>query len=407
MTTAVRRGLLYNPFDPRMRADPYPTYRLLRESDPIHRSPLGFWAIARHHDVVALQRNPRLGFSPTSFATRAEQAGGDPAGPVARVASRWLLFTDPDRHLRFRRIMGRFFTPHGIGQLRVLVNQVAGELLDAIDPADPVDLIGQFARPLPTRVLGGWLGLPVSDRPRWRSWSESIGRVLESVLNPEVMRSLSQSVLECDEYLRKQLAQRRAHPGDDLLSGFVNLSYEGEPLDDDEIVSYVSLLFGAAYETTVNLIGNGLLALIRNPGQLALLREQPDLIGNAVEEFLRYDSPAQLHGRWTFEDCQVADSVIPPGSRLIILMGSANRDPDRYTDPDRLDITRADPRPTSFSGGPHNCLGAPLARLEAQIAIPMVLDRFPTIGPITAPLSWRAEHIAIRALTALPVRVVR
>lgn len=406
-TTATRRGLLYNPFDPAVRADPYPVYRVLRRQDPIHRSPLGFWAISRHADVVALQRDQELGFSPTSFAARAERAGGDPASPIARVAARWLLFTDPERHVRFRRIMGRPFSPQAISGLRPMVTGLVAELLDAIEADAPVDLIGQFARPLPTRVLGAWLGLPASDRPLWRSWSESIGRVLESVLNPEVMRSLSQSVLECDAYLRIHLAKRRADPGNDLLSAFVTASHDGEPLDDDEIVSYVSLLFGAAYETTVNLIGNGLLALVRHPGQLRLLREQPDLIGNAVEEFLRYDSPAQLHGRWTFRDCRIGDVVIPPGSRLIILMGSANRDPERYADPDRLDLTRADPRPTSFSGGPHNCLGAPLARMEAQVAIPMLLDRFRVLGPITGPLTWRPEHVAIRALTALPIRVAR
>jgi cytochrome P450 len=405
MVTSTPRGLLYNPFDPRLRADPYPFYRVLRETDPIHRSPLGFWVVSRHADVVATQRDAQLGFSPTSFAARAEQAGGDPAGPVAPVASRWLLFTDPARHRRFRRIMGRLFAPQNVAALRPLVARVTAELLDAIDPKEPVDLIGQLARPLPVRVLGAWLGLPDSDRPRWRAWSESIGRVLESVLNPEVIRSLSHSVLECDEYLREHLARQRSEPGDGMLSEFASMRYDGQPLDDDEIVSYVSLLFGAAYETTVNLIGNGLLALIRNPGQLRLLREQPDLIGNAVEEFLRYDSPAQLHGRWTFDQFQIGDTVISPGTRLIILMGSANRDPDRFTDPDRLDITRADPRSTSFSGGAHNCLGAPLARLEAQVAIPMVLDRFRGIGPVIAPLTWRAEHIALRALTSLPVRV--
>lgn len=405
MVTTAPRRLLYNPFDPEVRRDPYPAYRRLRETDPIHRSPLGFWVISRHEDVAGIQRDPTLGFSPTSFAARAEQAGGDPAGPVARVASRWLLFTDASRHLRFRRIMGRFFAPHRIENLRPVVTGLVTELLDAIDPAGPVDLIGQLARPLPTRVLGSWLGLPLADRPLWRDWSASIGRVLESVLNPEVMRALSDSVLECDSYLRRQLALRRDQPGDDLLSGFAGLRYEGEPLDDDEIVSYVSLLFGAAYETTVNLIGNGLLALIQHPDQLRLLREQPGLIANAVEEFLRYDSPAQLHGRWTFAECSVGGVTIPAGNRLIILMGSANRDPSRYPEPDRLDITREDPRPTSFSGGPHNCLGAPLARLEAQVTLPMVLARFGQIGPVTAPLSWRAEHIAIRALTALPVTV--
>jgi cytochrome P450 len=407
MVTAPPRGLLYNPFDPQTRADPYPMYRTLRESDPIHRSPLGFWVISRHADVVSVQRDSNLGFSPTSFTARAEQAGGEPGGPIATIASRWLLFADPDRHLRFRRIMGRFFTPQSISQLRPLVADVVTELLDAIDPEAPVDLIGQLARPLPIRVLGAWLGLPISDWARWRSWSESIGRVLGSVLNPEVMRSLGLSVLECDEYLHQQLAERRANPGADMLSEFIRLRYEGQPLGDDEIASYVTLLFGAAYETTVNLVGNGLLALIRNPDQQRLLRTQPELIANAVEEILRYDSPAQLHGRWTFDDCKVGDTTIPAGNRLIILMGSANRDPDRYPNPDQLDITRADPRPTSFSGGAHNCLGAPLARLEAQVSLPIVLDRFRQIGLIAQPLSWRADQIAIRALTALPVRVQR
>lgn len=402
---SLRKRLLYNPSDPVTRADPYPVYRTLRETDPIHRSPLGFWVISRHADVVTVQRDTALGYFPTSFVTRTTQAAGNPDDLVARLASRWLFSADPRLQLRFRRIMGRFLTPHSANELRPVVGRIVTELLDAIDSSDDVDFIAQFARPLPTRVLGAWLGLPDADRPRWHAWSEAIEQVLESELDPTVIRSLSESVLECDDYLQKQLAEKRANPDEGLLSAFASTTYEGVPLDDDEIVSYVSLLFGAAYETTVNLVGNGLLALIRDQEQLHLLRERPDLIANAVEEFLRYDSPAQLHGRWTLDEYRIADTVIRPGKRLIILMGSANRDPERYADPDRLDITRADPHGTSFSGGAHSCLGAHFARMEAEVAIQMVLDRFRTIGPITSPLAWRAEHIAIRALTALPVRV--
>jgi cytochrome P450 len=208
-----------------------------------------------------------------------------------------------------------------------------------------------------------------------------------------------------DRYFQALVASRRHHPGEDMLSALIEAEFEGEPITDDELIGNVVLLFGAAYETTANLIGNGLIALLQNPGQLELLRAEPALMANAVEELLRYDSPAQLHGRWTQHDLKIDDTVIPADSRLIMLIGSANRDPAQFPDPDSLDLRRPNIHPASFGGGVHHCLGAGMARLEAKIAFSRLLERFPRIRLADEPLQWRSDYVAVRGLAALRVEL--
>lgn len=398
------RELLYNPFDPALRVDPYPIYRRLRETDPVHRSPLGFWVLSRYADVVEVQRAPDLSFFSPRTMERLRVALEDPSNPAMKVG-RWLSFLDRSEHKRFRGLLGRFFTPTALEATRPLIVRSVEQLLDRFPDDRPVDLIGEFAQLLPINMLCEWLGLPREDHERCRGWAASIGRILTSVLNPEMIRRMSGAVLACDAYLRVQLAERRANPRDDLLSALLDAKHGGRPITEDELVGDVTLLLGATYETSVNLIGNGILALLSNPDQLALLREDPSLIANAVEELLRYDAPAQLHGRWAAEDLPVGGKVIPAGARLVILIGSANRDPERFPDPDRLDLRRSDAQSASFGNGVHYCLGAWVARMETQIAISMLLDRFPRIGPLTTPPQWRSDPPAIRGLKELPVRV--
>lgn len=398
------KALLYNPFDPALRSDPYPIYRRLRETEPVHRSPLGFWVLSRYADVAAVQRDPSLGFFSTRLLNRVMNAGIDPASPEAK-ALRWVLFIDKERHRRFRGLMSRFFSPRSLESMGPRISAVVEQLLDRLPTDRPVDVIEEFARPLPITVLCEWMGIPRADRAGCYGWSAAIGRVLLSVLSPDMIRSMRDALDISDRYFQALVSERRRHPGDDMLSALIETEFEHEPITDDELIGNVVLLFGASYETTANLLGNGLLALLRNPDQLDLLRAEPALVGDAVEELLRYDSPAQLHGRWTLTELEVGDTVIPADSRLIILIGSANRDPAQFPDPDSLNVRRPDVRPTSFGGGVHHCLGAGMARLEAQVAFSLLLKRFPRIQLVGEPLQWRSDYVAVRGLKELRVEL--
>lgn len=399
-------GLLYNPFSPAFRADPYPAYRRLRTDDPVHRSPLGFWVISRYADVAKLQADPGLDFYSPVMYGRIRDAMTDPDSPTARVG-RWLLFTDRREHRRFRGLLNKFFTPAAVARAAEVIEASVTDLLDQLPVAEPVDLMARLARPLPMNILCDWLGIPRQDREQCRSWAASIGRVLVSVLNPEVLRRMGSAVLACDSYFREQVAERRRAPRADLLSSLLEAEYGHEPISDDEVVADLILILGASSETTVNMLGMAVWSLLRNPDQLAVLRADPSVTRNAVDELLRYESPAQLAGRFTPRDLDVSGSMVPAGSRLTLLIGSANRDPERFADPDRLDLRRADPRPLSFGLGAHHCIGAWLARLEVEIALRMLLDRFGQIRLVDEPLQWRGDSVALRAPVGLPVELTR
>jgi cytochrome P450 len=301
--------------------------------------------------------------------------------------------------------MNPFFSPRALERVRAVIEAEVEELLAGLPARGTTDLMSTFAQLLPINMLCTWLGIPRNDRERCRSWAASIGRVLVSVLNPELIRSMADAILACDAYVREQVAQRHRAPQDDLLTALLEAEFDGRPIDDDELVANVILLLGATYETTVNMIGNSILALLRHPEQLELLRSDRSLLTGAVEELLRYDSPAQLHGRFNYDELEVGGRLIPPESRLILLIGAANRDPDRFEDPDVLDVTRYDAKPLSFGGGPHYCLGAGVARLESQICLSLLLDRFPRLRLVEEKIRWRSEPVALRALRALPVEL--
>lgn len=396
--------LLYNPFDPALRADPYPTYERLRADDPVHRSPLGFWVISRYPDVAKLLADSTLDFYSRDMYTRIREAMKDPASPAAKIA-RWLLFTDRREHRRFRGLLNRYFTPAAVEHATDLIHARTSELLDRLPTDQPTDFVAGLARPLPLNVLCDWLGLPAEDRELFRVWAAAIGRVLVSVLNPEVVRRMGEALLACDAYLRDLVADRRRAPRDDVLSTLLTAEYAGTPITDDELIADVILLLGAASETTVNMLSLGVYTLLRHPDALATLRVDPSVTRNAVDELLRYDSPAQLVGRYTEHDLEVADTVVPAGSRLTLLIGAAHRDPDRYPEPDRLDPYRAEPRPLSFGMGAHHCIGAWLARLEVDIALRLLLARFPRMRLVDEPVRWRSDAVALRAPAVLPVEV--
>ena len=397
--------LLYNPFDSAVRADPYPAYRHLRETDPVHRSPLGFWALSRHADVTAAQRDPRLRLAGPVAAERAKAVAADPSHPAAAVVTTWLLLSDERQHRRFRALTASVLSPRHLASLRQEVALLAGALLDDLADEPVVDLVGQFARPLAINTLCRWLDLPREDWSRCGHWAVLINRGMEPTLRPAAMREVVGAVRACQDYLRERFAERRREPRDDVLSALMAAELEDEPATERELVAILSVLLGSGVETTSNLLGNGLLGLLRNRDQLELLQDQRAPIGDAVYELLRYDSPMQLHGRQASSDVEIRGTVVPSGAKVVLLIGSANRDPACFPEPDRLDLQRSAGRHASFGAGAHYCVGAGLARVETEIALEMLLQRAGRLGPVAGPVRWREDQVALRGLTALPVHL--
>ncbi|HEU4866900.1 MAG TPA: cytochrome P450 [Actinomycetota bacterium] len=379
-------AVIYNPLDPEVHADPYPHYRQLREEDPVHRSPLGFWVVSRYSDVASLVRDHRLGHEVDVSMDGAS-----------------MLFRDPPAHTRLRSLVSKAFTPRMLERLRSRIRTIVDESLVRAREAEEMDVIADLAFPLPATVISEMLGLPVEDHARCRRWAGALTRTLDPVLSDEDASEIAAASIEFDAYLSEQVAARRSRPGDDLLTALLAAEQEGDRLSPYELLSTVSLLFVAGHETTTNLIGNGFLALLRNPDQLRRLREDPRLLRSGIEELLRYDSPVQFLIRTVKEPVTVGDRRLERGDPALLLIAAANRDPDEFRDPDVLDVGRPDARHLSFGGGIHFCLGSALARMEGQIAIGALVSMFDDFAFDPAALRWR-EHINLRGLVSLPVR---
>jgi cytochrome P450 len=323
--------------------------------------------------------------------------------PVYRSMRHWMLQQDPPDHTRLRGLVVKAFTARRVEDMRPRIQQIVDATLDRVAPQGHMDLIADFAFRLPVTVICEMLGIPQEEHEMFFTGARASGRLLDPVpLSRAEMDAANSSNLASAEYFRHLFELRRREPGDDLTTQLVRAEEEGSRLSNEELTANIILLFGAGHETTVNLIGNGLLALHRHPEQLRLLREDPSLATNAVEEFLRYDSSVQLTGRVALEDTSVGGTAIPRGEGLLCLLGAANRDPAVYPDPDRLDITRPNIRPLSFGGGIHFCLGAQLARIEAEVAIATLLRRLPglTLDDPDHP-DWRPTFV-LRGLNRLP-----
>jgi cytochrome P450 len=393
---------LFNPLSPAVIRDPYPHYHRLRTQDPVHRSPLGFFVLSRHADVAQVLRDRRFG---KDFAGRMERRHGKGVmdEPVYRSMRHWMLQQDPPDHTRLRGLVVSAFTARRVEDMRPHIQQIVDQRLDRLGQRGRMDLIADFAFPLPVTVICEMLGIPKEHHELFFSGARSSGRLLDPVpLSRAEIDAANASNLASAEYFRSLLELRRRQPGEDLTTRLLQAEEEGSKLSNEELIANVILLFGAGHETTVNLIGNGLLALFRNPDQLRLLRSNPMLIGNAIEEFLRYDSSVQLTGRVALEATELGGVKIAEGESVLCLLGAANRDPTVYREPDRLDIERANIRPMSFGGGIHFCLGAQLARIEAEIAIASLLSRFPhlTLDDPQHP-EWRPTFV-LRGLQRLP-----
>lgn len=395
--------LLFDPSDPGMRADPYPYYHRLRSADPVHRSPFGYWVLSRYRDVDVILRDPRGGSDFPHNGAWARHRGGQDS-PIVRSTTLWMIMLDGAAHRRLRTIMGRVFTTRAVQRLRPHIAAMIDGLIDEIGEGE-IDLVRDLALPLPIMVIGELLGIPRADRHQCRTWTDRIGHVIDAIVTPDMQVAMNQATSEFSAYLAEQIRVRRANPGPDLLSSLVTMDDSGDRLTEDEIVANVLMLFIAGHETTVNLIGSGMLALLEHPEQLALLRENPDLMRQAVEELNRYDSPVQVAARIMAADVTLGETEIPAGAKVMMLLGAANRDPARYADPDRLDITRTGIKSLAFGGGPHFCIGASLARLEIPMVFTALLERYRSIELARRELSWRA-NFNLRGLNELPLKLL-
>jgi len=389
----------FNPLLPEFHADPYPFYRRLREADPVHLSALGLWVLTRYDDCVTCLRDPRFGRD--GFELLLAQFSEGSGEPLPRS----MLFRDPPDHTRLRSLVNRAFTPRVIEGMRSHIQGIVDRLLDRVQTRGEMDVIGDLAYPLPVTVICDMLGVPVTDHEQIKEWSSDIIRSLDAIGVPS-----DEAIIEhgrvgrkgIADYFRGLLPDRRRNPRADLLSSLIAVEEQGDRLTEGELLSTCVLLFIAGHETTVNLIGNGLLALLRHRDQLERLLADPGLLGTAVEELLRFDSPVQRTARITNAEVELGGKVLPKGAFVVAAMGAANRDPAHFADPDRLDVARADNRHIAFGFGIHFCLGAPLARVEGQIALQSLLRRMPGLRLTGPEPEWR-ESSTLRGLKALPV----
>ncbi len=388
-TEGLTERPVFDPFDPKWASDPFPLYADLRQRAPVHRNEMGFWVVARHADCLAVLRDRRASVDGQNIALERLPEGfrrlpdGTDGIDEAMQAMRPFLFRDPPDHTRLRGLVSKAFTPRVIESLRVRTQLIVDELLDAVLEAGEVDLVDAFAYPLPVRVICDLLGVPVDDQDRFKEWSHALARGLDPdfLLTDEVIAEREAAVLQFAQYFFELLADRRAHPGDDLLSGLVRAEDEGNVLTEAELLSTCILLLVAGHETTVNLIAGGTLALLQHPDQLTLLREDPEIARPGIEELLRYVSPVQLTGRAMTEDLELDGVVFRAGDFVMLLIASANHDAGPFEDPERLDLSRSPNNHLGFGFGVHHCLGAPLARMEAQVALGSLVRRVPPACP--------------------------
>ncbi|MBP3960953.1 cytochrome P450 [Gemmata sp. G18] len=398
---------LFNPFDPRYVADPHTYYARLRQTAPVQRAVLpdgqAVWLLTRYADVEAVFTDPRMVKDPRS-ACSPEQLARMPIRPEStRYARTNMLSRDPPDHTRLRRLVSKAFTPRMVEQLRPRVQAIADALLDAVADRGEMDVIDEYAFPLPITVIAEMLGIPAADRDQFREWSDAILTAIPpQPATPEAVAALEGLA----RYLGDRFEDRRRAPAEDLITGLVQAEEAGDKLSKDELQGMAYVLLVAGYETTANLIGSGVLALLEHPDQLARLRADPALMPSAVEELLRFTSPVKTSTvRYAAADVSVADVVIPKGEMVLVIITAANRDPARFPSPDTLDITRPDNKHLAFGHGIHYCLGAPLARLEGEIAFGTLLRRLPDLrlGVAGETLTWRPSF-GLRGLAKLPVR---
>jgi cytochrome P450 len=398
--------VFFNPFADGFAADPYPQYAAMRAGDPVHHSPIGVWMVFGYDDVRRLLRDPALSVEDANMhETPLTAMSREALGELADMGNHSMLNVDPPDHTRLRRLVSKAFTLRVIERLRGDIQRLVDDTLDRAGRDGGLELMDDLAFPLPFAVITRMLGMPDTDTVELRRLSGTIVRSLEPVADVETLKAIAEAAAAMRQLVADAIEWKRSHPADDLLSALIAAEDDGDVLSPDELLEQVVLLYIAGHETTVNLIGNGVLSLLRHPDQLALLRRDPSLDGAAVEELLRYDSPVQMSRRIPVSEIEVGGKTIEPGAFVMLGLASANRDGSRWgATADDLDLNRDGAGDhVSFGGGHHYCLGAALARLEAQVAIPSLLRRFPTLTPAAEPV-WNGR-LNLRGLSSLPLSV--
>jgi cytochrome P450 len=395
--------VLFNPLDPNFRIDPYPVYKRLLGEAPVYEMPFGGLAFSRYDDIVAILRDPRSS-SNEENSSQYEEWVKEHGEPERLSGARPFLFLDPPDHTRLRGLVNKAFTPRTTERLRPRVVEIVDELLDGVEKKGSLEVIEDLAYPLPVRVICELMGVPAEDHETFRGWSRDLARGLDpqELMPAEEIERRQATIDQFTEYFTALIEKHRKDPRDDLLSALIAAEEAGDKLSPEELLSTCILLLVAGHETTVNLIGNGTLALLRNPDQLERLRDEPSLAKSAVEEVLRYDPPVQFTGRIALEDMEVGGATLRKGQQSVLLLAAANRDPAAFPDPDRFDITRENNHHLAFSFGAHYCVGAPLARLEGEIALGALVRRFDKLSLRIDQPPYK-ENIVLRGLSELPV----
>jgi cytochrome P450 len=399
---SVRTLSLYHLLDAEVLANPYPLFHRLRTEDPVHWDPfLHAWVVTRYKDVVTVLHHYSAERTPTP--EQLTRMGLSSLNPIAQVMVKQMLFLDAPAHTRLRSLASYAFTPPRVEVLRGHIRDITNSLLDKVEPQGRMDVIADLAEPLPCIVTAEMLGVPVEDHHQLKAWSQDFAEMLGNFQhNPDRVPRVLKSVAEMTAYFRLAMREQRLRPRGGLVSSLMGAEIQGDRLTEEEVVANCIVTMVGGQETTTNLIGNGVLSLLRNPDQLEMLRSDSSLISSAVEELLRYESPSQHTARLAPEDTILGGRRIANRQAVIAVMAAGNRDPERFPDPDRLDITRTDNRHLAFGWAAHFCFGAALARIEGQTAFELMLRRLNNWTLETGPLVWRS-NLGLRGLTALPI----
>ncbi|MDQ2877458.1 MAG: cytochrome P450 [Pseudomonadota bacterium] len=393
---------LFQLLDPAVHADPFPFYRRLREEAPVMWDPfMHTWVVTRYDDVMTVLH--RFSADRTPDARKMEALGLPSLGPVADVMARQMLFLDAPAHTRLRKLCMSAFTPRRVDAMEATVTAIANQLIDGCAPRGEMEVIADFAEPFPAIVTAGLLGVPLEDHRALKIWSATFAEMLGNFQhNPDRIRDVLKCVADMTGYFRDAIREQERHPHEGLIRSLMDAEVDGQRLDEDEVIANTIVTMVGGQETTTNLIGNGLLTLIRQPDKQRQLRDQPEIIGTAVEELLRYETPSQHTARICPDDTEIGGKLIRKGEAVMAVMAAANRDPDRFPDPDTLDLTRTDNRHLAFGWAAHFCFGAALARMEARIAFTSLLARLHDFRVSTDHLEWRTNS-GLRGLKALPI----
>ncbi|WP_433254734.1 cytochrome P450 [Streptosporangium sp. CA-135522] len=392
----------FDPFDREHRADPYPYYRRLREEAPVYRSPRGAWILTRYRDCVAVLRDDRFG-----HGTRQRLLDNSSWRRPAPSQAMPFILLDPPEHTRQRSLVNRAFTPRRVQRLGPWIQRLVESMLDEAVERGEVDLVEAFAHPLPATVISELLGVPVADRELVRGWSRTIARGVDPDYqqSPQEKSERNEALASFDVYFRGLVAERRKKGADDLLTELIAARDNGTALSEGELLATCTMIYVAGHETTTDLLTNGVLALLRNPGELKRLKDDPGLVESTVEEFLRFDPPTQLTRRTALTDVELGGQEIARGDQVVLVRGAANRDPEVFGDPDRLDVGRSPNRHIAFDGGPHFCLGAGLARLESRLSFEALTSRVAGMELATDVVRYK-DNLTIRGPRELPLRLL-